>query len=112
MKLQSFYLLTVFFMGLFVLKSQAYTATISENLSAFCRVWIEDSNHFRIAGDGKGHYRGCGSVNFNHIDFNDQQYYIVVKVEGSTKEEKVRGPFDSNHSCSLYGEVDSWGFDC
>ncbi|CAG8519295.1 uncharacterized protein OCT59_012461 [Rhizophagus irregularis] len=112
MKPQSFYLLTVFFMCLFVLKSQATKVSILENVGAFCRIWIEDSNHKRIAGDGKGHYRVCDTVSYNHIEFSDQEYYIVAKVLTSFEKQKRRGPFKGEHYCSIHGEVDSWDFDC
>ncbi|CAB4480554.1 hypothetical protein RhiirA5_377374 [Rhizophagus irregularis] len=112
MKPQSFYILTVFFMCLFVLKSQATKVSILENVGAFCRIWIEDSNHKRIAGDGKGHYRVCDTVSYNHIEFSDQEYYIVAKVLASFEKQKRRGPFKGEHYCSIHGEVDSWDFDC
>ncbi|CAB4377092.1 unnamed protein product [Rhizophagus irregularis] len=111
MKLQSFYLLTIFFMCLSVLESQAYKATIKQTLGVLCRFWVEDANHNRIAGDGKRHYHTCDGAD-KVIEFGNQQYYIVAKVEASLQQEKVRGPFDGDHSCFFYGTIGNWSFDC
>ncbi|PKY35416.1 hypothetical protein RhiirB3_456183 [Rhizophagus irregularis] len=53
-----------------------------------CRIWIEDSNGHRIAGDKKYH------------DF-----------AGSFKKKKARGPFNENTCFSIHGTVNKWGFD-
>jgi hypothetical protein len=88
----------------------AYQAKILRNVSAFCRLWIEDVHHNRIAGGKK--YKSCDGDDYKHINFNDQTYYIVAKVLGSTEHQKIRGPFNANYSCSIIGDVDTWHLDC
>ncbi|EXX64081.1 uncharacterized protein OCT59_023474 [Rhizophagus irregularis] len=78
-----------------------------------CRIWIEDSNGYRIAGDAD--YRDCSytSTGDDHevISFSDQTYTVHAKVEGSFRKQKVRGPFNENTCFKIYGSVDDWEFD-
>ncbi|PKK65683.1 hypothetical protein RhiirC2_715390 [Rhizophagus irregularis] len=74
-----------------------------------CRIWIEDSNGLRIAGDDG--YRDCGEGNYLTIDFQDQTYTVHAKVDGSFEQQKVRGPFNENTCYSIHGSVDKWKFD-
>ncbi|CAB4404028.1 unnamed protein product [Rhizophagus irregularis] len=57
-----------------------------------CRIWIEDSNHNRIAGDGKGDYNPCNGFGGDSKDiyFSNQEYNVVAKVEFSLRKRKVR----------------------
>ncbi|PKK61959.1 hypothetical protein RhiirC2_791074 [Rhizophagus irregularis] len=101
MKLQSF-LLTVLFMSY----------GIDMHFSMFlcrCRIWIEDSNGYRIAGDDS--YRDCSARIDENISFPDQTYTAHAKVEGSFEKQKVRGPFNENTCFSIHGSVDKWKFD-
>ncbi|CAB4404033.1 unnamed protein product [Rhizophagus irregularis] len=117
MRPQSFYLLTIFmfFYMTFVPVIEAYHASISLDMdSGGCRIWIEDSNHNRIAGDGKGDYYICdGSdgVTSYDIQFPDQEYYVVAKVHFSTRKQKVRGPFNENTCYFITGNIFKFHFD-
>ncbi|PKY35080.1 hypothetical protein RhiirB3_533048 [Rhizophagus irregularis] len=72
-----------------------------------CRIWIEDSNHKRIAGDGKGDYHACDgtSGDYKEIDFPDQEYYVVAKVHFTLRKQKVRGSFNGNTCFPIISSV-------
>lgn len=79
-----------------------------------CRIWIEDSNHNRIAGDGKGDYHSCtGSIGSEYgvIDFPDQVYYVVAKVKLTARKQKIRGPFNDNTCFRIHGNSFKFYFD-
>ncbi|CAG8478821.1 8905_t:CDS:1, partial [Racocetra fulgida] len=44
-------------------------------------IWVEDANHYRIGGDGKGKYHVCDKTgeDIETIDIADQEYYVVKK---------------------------------
>ncbi|RGB32913.1 hypothetical protein C1646_669763 [Rhizophagus diaphanus] len=115
MRPQSFYLLTAIFMFFymtFVPVIEAYSAGIDLNMYAgACRIWIEDSNHNRIAGDGKGDYHACDDDGYQEIDFPDQEYYVVAKVELTTRKQKVRGPFNEETCFRIHGNSAYFYFD-
>ncbi|RGB29202.1 hypothetical protein C1646_672623 [Rhizophagus diaphanus] len=104
MKLQSFYLLTVIFMCFYIMDIKAYTSDTSLDLTlCSCRIWVEDSNGYRIAGDKN--YHDCsysyGPSPHETLNFSDQTYMVYAKVEGSFEETKRRGPFNNN-TCFIY----------
>ncbi|CAB4434775.1 unnamed protein product [Rhizophagus irregularis] len=119
MRPQSFYLLTAIFMFFymtFVPVIEAYNASVSLDMDTggACRIWIEDSNHKRIAGDGKGNYHACDGSDGKiilEIDFPDQEHYVVAKVQLSTRKQKVRGPFTSNSCHIISGNNFKFHFD-
>jgi hypothetical protein len=79
-----------------------------------CRIWIEDSNHNRIAGDGKGDYHDCSGSNvsdYENIDFSDQEYYVVAKVKLSARKQKIRGSFNGNTCFRIHGNSIKFYFD-
>ncbi|CAB5297857.1 unnamed protein product [Rhizophagus irregularis] len=87
-------------------------ATDLEMTLCRCRIWIEDSNGHRIAGDKK--YHDC--TNYFHpvyefIYFPNQTYTVHAKVAGSFKKKKARGPFNENTCFRIHGTVNKWGFD-
>ncbi|RGB37943.1 hypothetical protein C1646_665770 [Rhizophagus diaphanus] len=119
MRTQSFYLLTAIFMFFymtFVPVIEAYSAIIDLDMNAgACRIWIEDSNHNRIAGDGKGDYHACDGIgDYKEIDFPDQEYYVVAKVQFTARKQKVRGPFNDNSCFRIHGNSDFYfdQYDC
>ncbi|GBC06710.1 hypothetical protein RclHR1_00700009 [Rhizophagus clarus] len=99
----------------FVPVIEAYQVSVKLDMAAgACRIWIEDVNHCRIAGDGKGSYHACdGSDNnqFEVIDFNDQEYFVVAKVNLSGRDEKVRGSFNGGTCFRIHGNSASFYFD-
>ncbi|CAB4404432.1 unnamed protein product [Rhizophagus irregularis] len=114
MKLQSFYLLTVLFMCFYIMDIKAFSADTDLGLTlSSCRIWIEDVNGYRIAGDKD--YRDCSYTptgdDHEVITFSDQTYTVHAKVEGSFRKQKVRGPFNENTCFKIYGSVDDWQFD-
>ncbi|CAB4480405.1 unnamed protein product [Rhizophagus irregularis] len=120
MRPQSFYFLTAIFMFFymtFVPVIEAYSAIVDLDMTysdySNCRIWIEDSNHNRIAGDEKGDYHACDGSDgeFEEIDFPAQEYYVVAKVELSTRKQKVRGPFTGENCFEISGNVFSFSFD-
>ncbi|CAG8823438.1 6472_t:CDS:1, partial [Gigaspora margarita] len=76
-----------------------------------CRIWIEDSQQNRIAGDE--FYHDCSNYRkFESIDLQkDQTYWVHAKVEGSFEKPKVRGPYNENTCFDMGGDVDDWHFD-
>ena len=76
-----------------------------------CRIWIEDANHNRIAGDGKGDYHACDGNDEKDINFPDQEYYVVAKVHLSARKQKVRGSFNSNTCFRIHGNSATFYFD-
>ncbi|CAB5214453.1 unnamed protein product [Rhizophagus irregularis] len=78
-----------------------------------CRIWIEDSNGYRIAGDED--YRDCSydpaGDDHEYLSFQNQTYTVHAKVGGSLEKQKVRGPFNENTCFSIHGSVDDWKFD-
>ncbi|CAG8801836.1 14997_t:CDS:1, partial [Racocetra fulgida] len=93
-----------------------YNVTVGLQLAANCRLWIEDIYTNRIAGDGKGQYGACSESlrddsAYNQIEFPDQEYYVVTKVEASFRKEKKRGPFNGNVCLCISGTVDIFSFD-
>uniref|UniRef100_A0A1D1ZH06 Arginine biosynthesis bifunctional protein ArgJ n=1 Tax=Anthurium amnicola TaxID=1678845 RepID=A0A1D1ZH06_9ARAE len=117
MKLQSFYSLTAIFMCFymtFIPVIEAYDVSVNLDLnSGSCRIWIEDVNHNRIAGDGKGDYHACDgtSSDYEDIEFSDQEYYVVAKVELSFRKQKVRGSFNANTCFRIHGTIDFFHFE-
>ncbi|GBC15086.2 hypothetical protein GLOIN_2v1768728 [Rhizophagus irregularis DAOM 181602=DAOM 197198] len=69
MRPRSFYLLTAIFMFFYMTFApviEAYSVGVYLDMNAgACRIWIEDSNHKRIAGDGKGDYHACDGTSGN-----------------------------------------------
>ncbi|CAG8537773.1 46475_t:CDS:2 [Gigaspora margarita] len=115
MKFQSFYL-TIFFSIHIILSPtiEAYTTdTFLDMYLCRCRIWVEDSNHNRIAGDGPGHYHDCDGDTGNGeqiLNFANVTFWVHAKVQGSLEKKKVRGPF--NTKCfDIYGRVGDWKFD-
>ncbi|PKK59617.1 hypothetical protein RhiirC2_762523, partial [Rhizophagus irregularis] len=86
---------------------EAYSVGVYLDMNAgACRIWIEDSNHKRIAGDGKGDYHhACDgtSGDYKEIDFPDQEYYVVAKVHFTLRKQKVRGCFNGNTCFRIHG---------
>ncbi|CAB4473964.1 uncharacterized protein OCT59_023484 [Rhizophagus irregularis] len=82
-----------------------------------CRIWIEDSNGNRIAGDK--HYHDCSDHSsissddddYETINFPNQTYTVHAKVQASFEKQKVRGPFNEDTCYGIYGNVDDWTFD-
>ncbi|CAG8773450.1 9057_t:CDS:2, partial [Rhizophagus irregularis] len=75
----------------FVPAIEAYSASVDLDMNAgSCRIWIED--HYRIAGDGEGDYHACDgtSGDSKDIDFPDQEYYVVAKVDFTARKQKAR----------------------
>ncbi|PKC07895.1 hypothetical protein RhiirA5_358613 [Rhizophagus irregularis] len=99
----------------FVPVIEAYSVGVDLDMNAgACRIWIEDSNNNRIAGDGKGDYHACDGTagsNFQEIDFSDQEYYVVAKVHFSAREQKVRGSFNENTCFRIHGNSAKFYFD-
>ncbi|KAF0347930.1 hypothetical protein F8M41_015692 [Gigaspora margarita] len=118
MKLQSFYFIAIFIYAYitFALTIEAYTTdTVFDRGFGYCKIWVEDSNEHRIAGDGPSHYGGC-SVNYiknKHqiLYFPNQTFWVHAKVLDSAEKGKVRGPFNANTCFSIYGSTSSWLFD-
>ncbi|CAG8796577.1 26854_t:CDS:1, partial [Dentiscutata erythropus] len=73
-------------------------------------VWIEDANHYRYRIAGNSDYVSCDGDDYTHFYFEDQTYYVVGKVAGSSGEEKVRGPFNADSICGITGDVGDWSF--
>ncbi|CAB4404157.1 unnamed protein product [Rhizophagus irregularis] len=117
MRPQSFYLLTAIFMFFymtFVPVIEAYSVGVYLDLyGGACRIWIENLNSTRIAGDGKGDYHACDGSDGNHelIDFPDQEYYVVAKLHFTTRKQKVRGPFNENTCFRIHGNYSKFHFD-
>ncbi|PKY42810.1 hypothetical protein RhiirA4_507240 [Rhizophagus irregularis] len=115
MKLQSFYLLTVLFMCFYIMDVKAFTVITDLELDLCrCRIWIEDSNGYRIAGDSD--YHDCSEHydsgdDYETINFPDQTYTVHAKVQGSFEKQKVRGSFNENTCYGIYGSVDDWTFE-
>lgn len=80
----------------------------------YCRIWVEDSNGNRIAGDKGYHDCSCtvhGPHNHKIINIPDQSYTVYAKVETSFEKTKKRGPFNENTCFSIHGSVDHWEFE-
>ncbi|CAB5348823.1 unnamed protein product [Rhizophagus irregularis] len=94
---------------------EAYSVGVYLDMNAgACRIWIEDSNHKRIAGDGKGDYHhACDgtSGDYKEIDFPDQEYYVVAKVHFTLRKQKVRGCFNGNTCFRIHGNSGKFYFD-
>ena len=94
-----------------------YTANVKKDMieDTRCRIWVEDKYQNRIAGDGKGDYHECSSADLPHgpqtMTFQTDMYWIHVKVQGSFRDEKVRGPYWEDTCSRVYGDVDNWGID-
>ncbi|CAG8663633.1 25294_t:CDS:2, partial [Gigaspora margarita] len=92
----------------------AYTTDTDLDMTlCSCKIWVEDINGNRIAGDGSGHYHDCEhSIGKEQtLNFSNQTYYIHAKVEGSARQPKIRGPFNDNACFHIHGTVNDWGFD-
>ncbi|CAB5364531.1 unnamed protein product [Rhizophagus irregularis] len=93
---------------------KAYNSiTVLEMFLCSCRIWIEDTNGYRIAGDSNYHdctYNTHGEE-YTNINFPNQTYSVHAKVQGSLRKQKIRGPFNENTCFSIHGSVDKWGFD-
>ncbi|RGB35926.1 hypothetical protein C1646_667396 [Rhizophagus diaphanus] len=115
MRPQSFYLLTAIFMFFYMTFApviEAYSVSVDLDMNAgACRIWIEDSNHKRIAGDGKGDYHACDGTGGDEIDFPDQEYYVVAKVELTARKQKVRGSFNGDTCFRIHGNSAKFYFD-
>ncbi|CAB4474006.1 uncharacterized protein OCT59_023563 [Rhizophagus irregularis] len=85
-------------------------ATDLDMILCRCRIWIEDSNGHRIAGNKK--YIDCTDYpdDYEFIYFPNQTYTVHAKVEGSFEKKKARGPFNENTCFSIFGDVDDWTF--
>ncbi|CAB4404024.1 unnamed protein product [Rhizophagus irregularis] len=117
MRPRSFYLLTAIFMFFYVTFApviEAYSVGVDLDMSAgACRIWIENSKHKRIAGDGKGDYHACDGIDgdYKEIDFPDQEYYVVAKVHFTLRKQKVRGSFNGNTCFRIHGNSGKFYFD-
>ncbi|GBC37535.2 hypothetical protein GLOIN_2v1844525 [Rhizophagus irregularis DAOM 181602=DAOM 197198] len=115
MKLQSFYLLTFIFMCFYIMDIKAYNSDTNLDLIlCSCRIWVEDSNGNRIAGDKNYHdcsYNSYGSNYHETLNFSDQTYTVYAKVEASFEKTKKRGPYNGNTCFHIHGNVDHWEFD-
>ncbi|RIB12764.1 hypothetical protein C2G38_1787938 [Gigaspora rosea] len=115
MKFQSFHL--TIFICVYIALAQTIKAYITDTdldmTLCSCKIWVEDANGNRIAGDGSGHYHDCDhSIGKEQkLNFTDQTYTIHAKVEGSLRKAKVRGPFNNDTCFHIYGTVDDWKFD-
>ncbi|CAG8692854.1 uncharacterized protein OCT59_023922 [Rhizophagus irregularis] len=79
-----------------------------------CRIWVEDSNGYRIAGSK--HYSDCSYDNYGpnfhqYLTFPDETYTVYAKVLGSFEKKKIRGPFNAGACFVITGSVDDWKFD-
>ncbi|CAG8837397.1 42260_t:CDS:1, partial [Gigaspora margarita] len=88
-----------------------YTVTNVLNTGGdLCRIWAEDSNQNRIAGDTD--YHECtNDQRPESFSFSDETYWVHAKVEGSFEDDKTRGPYNDNTCFTIYGDVDDWHFD-
>ncbi|CAG8639596.1 22003_t:CDS:2 [Gigaspora margarita] len=119
MKLQNFYLIAIIICVsiTFAPTIEAHAVDINLNLEACsCKIWVENSDHYRIGGDGSRHYHDCSSVMYgnNHhkrIDFQNVTFWLHAKVLGSLMQEKVRGPYNNNTCYEIHGSVGRWYFD-
>ncbi|CAG8781597.1 12159_t:CDS:2 [Gigaspora margarita] len=113
MKLQSFYIIAILICVYITLAPtiEAYTVSISLQTDAdLCRIWAEDSNGNRIAGDGD--YHECTDFQKTEsFSLQNETYWVHAKVQGSTEDEKVRGPYDIDTCFILDGTVFDWDFD-
>ncbi|RIB01810.1 hypothetical protein C2G38_2229634 [Gigaspora rosea] len=96
----------------FVPVVEAYEIDVSLDMksNAHCRIWIEDINHNRIAGDGKGDYHFCDNGD-EIIDIPDQEYWVVAKVRLSARKQKYRGTFNGNTCFRITGDEVKFHFD-
>ncbi|CAG8830785.1 9853_t:CDS:1, partial [Gigaspora margarita] len=92
-----------------------YTADTELDMTlCSCRIWVEDSNQNRIAGDSNYHdcaYNQYGKNDHEIINLQNGTYWVHAKVEGSARKEKVRGPYTDNTCFRIYGTVGFWDFD-
>ncbi|KAF0476161.1 hypothetical protein F8M41_024453 [Gigaspora margarita] len=113
MKLQSFYIIAILICVYITLAPtiEAYVVAIDlETDGARCRIWAEDSNQNRIAGDSD--YHECTQFNKEEtFSFQDETYWVHAKVQGSFEEEKIRGPYYDSTSFLIEGELNGWHFD-
>ncbi|CAG8483361.1 hypothetical protein C2G38_2242520 [Gigaspora rosea] len=92
---------------------EAYDAEVSLDLHACsCKIWVENSTHYRIGGDGPNDYYDCSSGNdLKKINFPNETFWVHAKVLDSLRQEKIRGPFDSKTCLRIHGYLDRWYFD-
>ncbi|KAF0562134.1 hypothetical protein F8M41_009267 [Gigaspora margarita] len=113
MKFPSFYIITILICVYITLAPTFEAYTVDNQLSTggdLCRIWAEDSNGNRIAGDD-GYHECTNDQRSESFSFPDQTYWVHAKVEGSFEEPKVRGPYYADTCFVIYGDVDSWHFD-
>ncbi|CAG8836374.1 23072_t:CDS:1, partial [Gigaspora margarita] len=80
--------------------------------AASCKIWAENSAHYRIGGDGSNDYYDCSSGNDpEKFSFQDQTFWVHAKVEASTRHEKIRGPYNNKTCFRIHGYLDRWYFD-
>ena len=81
-------------------------------LGTRCRLWAEDANGTRIAGDGKGQYHECGNNDLHIIGTGSyEQYWVHTKVQLSFFPGMYTGPLNQDSCFRIHGAVDTWNFD-
>ena len=74
-----------------------------------CRLWAEDVNGNRIAGDGKGHYHECSTHTIEIIGTESYDWYwIHAKVETSRHNGVYVGGFNSDTCLEIHGSTGDW----
>ncbi|RIB05341.1 hypothetical protein C2G38_2253860 [Gigaspora rosea] len=119
MKLQNFYLITIIICVYitFAPTIESYAVDINLDMDVCsCKIYIEDSNHYRIGGDGSNEYHDCtfnkhGENHHKQIDFQNEPFWLHAKVLGRLMQEKIRGPYNNNTCYHIHGSVGRWYFD-
>lgn len=74
-----------------------------------CKIWVTDNNGNYVIGNK--HYHPCDSGSLTFDTLSNDSYWLIASVEGSSRQNKRRGPFNNDVCYIIYGFVDNWHFD-
>ncbi|RGB37009.1 hypothetical protein C1646_757421 [Rhizophagus diaphanus] len=85
---------------------EGYQTHVVKGIAAMCKIWVTDEYGNYVTGNNNYHKCDSGSLTIDTL--SNDTYWLVVRVEGSLRKNKHRGPFNQDTCYYVYGAVDNW----